>query len=409
MDTTPGPTAVPVPQPIDPALTPPPRLLLLDVLRGVAILGTLAMNIIYFDLSSGEGNRWVEDASTVFVNGSFFSLLALMFGVGLAVQFRAARASGRRWPGRHPWRAVLLLLEGALHVVLVFAADVLMGYAVTALLVIWLLGRSERVRSVVMWSALGIHLALMSTMAVLWALPEPGRGERPDRAQDRLDEYEALYLDGPYLDQVADRFTGFFLTRGEAVMAFPMMVFLFLLGVRLYRAGAFDDSAAGRGIRARMVLWGFGLGLPLNILASQFFLLSPMARYVFPIVLILGYIGLTGWLLERVRPTGQVVRSLRAVGRTALTCYILQNVAASWLFYGWGMGLSRFLDDRGVGGLALDAWIFGGWLGITVLLVAGSRLWLHRFDRGPLEAFGARLVALVPERRARSSVRSGVE
>ncbi len=380
--------------------TPPPRLLILDVLRGVAILGTLAMNIHFFAHWTGEGNRWVEDARTVFVNGSFFSLLALMFGVGLAVQFRAARASGRRWPGRHPWRAVLLLLEGALHVVLVFALDVLMGYAVTALLVIWLLGRSERVRSAVMWTALGVHLVLSTTTTVLMAVLGSRTRELSAREQAVDDAFTALYRDGAYPDQVADRFTNFLATRSEIIFSFPLLVFLFLLGVRLYRAGVFDDSDTGRRFRGRMTLWGFGIGLPLNILASQLFAFEMMARYVFPVVLVLGYIGLTGRLLERVRPNGQVVRSLRSVGRAALSCYILQNVAASWLFYGWGMGLSRYLEDQGTKGLALDAWILGGWLGIALLLVVGSRAWLHRFDRGPLETVGARLVSLVPERRS---------
>ncbi|QVQ51878.1 DUF418 domain-containing protein [Spiractinospora alimapuensis] len=391
--------------PPEPALTPPPRLLLLDVLRGVAILGTLAMNIHSFDLSSGEGNQWVHDARIVLVSGSFYSLLALMFGVGLAVQFRSARASGRRWPGKQPWRAVLLLVEGTLHVVLVFALDVLMGYAVAALLVIWLLGRSQRVRTVVMWSAFAIHLALMAFTVVVQALlaPTPREGSASPPVDDH---FSVLFRDGAYLDQVAYRLTNFLSTRGEVLSTLPMVVFLFLLGVRLYRAGVFDDDDAGRRIRDRMMAWGFGLGLPLNILASQVDPLGQAARYLFPIVLIFGYIGLAGWLLRWARPSGQIIRSLQAVGLTALTCYILQNVLASWLFYGWGAGLGQHLEERGIHGLTLDAYLFGAWLGVSVLLVAGSRLWLRNFRRGPIEAVGARLIDLVPQRSFRSPDRS---
>ncbi|MFL1427396.1 MULTISPECIES: DUF418 domain-containing protein [unclassified Nocardiopsis] len=371
---------------------PPPRLPLLDVLRGVAILGTLAANIWVFLPGVAEPAGAFRAVLDPLVNGKFYAMLAMLFGVGLAVQYRAAAAHGRRWPGRHGWRQVLLLVEGALHTVLLFAWDVLMGYAVTALVVAWLLGRSERVRSVVMWAALGVNLALMGAFTLLFFLFS---ADDPDPVE--VGEWELLMIEGSYAAQVADRWSHFWGTRAEIAVAFPMVLFLFLLGVRLYRAGAFDDTAGGRRIRGRLLVWGLGLGLPLCVLGSAVPELGVAHRYAFSGPLMLGYVGLTGWLLDRARGNGQVVRSLSAVGRTALSCYVLQNLLGSVVFFGWGLGLAGVL--WGAGPLVIGASVAAVYCAMALVLAVAARWWSSRFDRGPLESVSARLLALVPRRR----------
>ncbi|MEU3015765.1 DUF418 domain-containing protein [Nocardiopsis sp. NPDC007018] len=379
-----------------PPPTPPPRLLLLDVLRGLAILGTLASNIWLFHPALPGTPSLPRELLDPLVNGKFLAMLAMMFGVGLAVQHRAAAARGRPWPGRSRWRQVLLLVEGALHALLLFAWDVLMGYAVTGLLVIWLLGRSERVRSAVMWSALTVNVAFLTVMTVVFSLADAS-GARPPEPRG-LAEYQVLFLEGGYLEQVAERGRDFLGTRIEILVTFPLVLFLFLLGVRLYRSGVFDDDPRGRELRGRLARWGIGLGLPLCLLGSQISVLGQAHRYGFAIVLMLGYVGLVGWLLDRSGGDGRLAGSLRAVGLTALTCYVLQNLLGSVVFYGWGLGLAGFLEERGIDGATREGVLLAVGLGIALVLVAGARWWLRRFGRGPLETVGKRLVSLVPER-----------
>lgn len=372
---------------------PPPRLLLLDVLRGIAVLGTLAANVWLFLPGVADTAGAFRSALDPLLNGKFYAMLAMMFGVGLAVQYRSADARGGRWPGRHGWRQVLLLVEGALHTLLLFAWDVLMGYAVAALVVVWLLGRSERVRAVAMRAALGVGLALMGALTLVYALVPAGG------TASGIGAAELLFIEGSYPDQVAARWEGFLGTRAEILVAFPTVLFLFLLGVRLYRAGTFDDTAAGRRIRGRLLVWGLGLGAPLCVLGSAVPELGMAHRYIFSGVLMLGYVGLTGWLLDRARGRGQVVRSLQAVGRTALSCYILQNLLGSVVFYGWGLGVAGAL--RGAGPVLVAATVAAAFCAIALVLVVAARLWSRRFARGPVEAAGARLLSLsarVPHR-----------
>ncbi|MFI8359564.1 DUF418 domain-containing protein [Streptomyces sp. NPDC085612] len=380
------------------------RLPLLDVLRGAAILGTLMTNVWIFASPGSEwsvlqGGMAVPDvlsdpsaahlAESVFrflADGKFLSLLTVLFGVGLAIQFDSAARRGEPWPGRYPRRAAFLFLEGTVHFVLVFAWDVLMGYAVTALLVAWLLARSERVRSVAMWTAGGLHLALVGLLTLDAVSRPDGAPKAPDPAAVEL------YARGSWPEQIAFRLENFAALRIEPVFSFGLLVLLFLLGVRLHRAGAFTDTAEGRRIRTRLAVWGLGLGLPLNAATTlgggDFYLLG---RYGAAPLVALGYIGLIGIVLDRRWMPASATTALGSVGRTALSCYVAQNLLCMLLCYGIGLGLAERLGGSD------PWWVMGLWAGVSAVLAAGSVLWLRRFDRGPLEA--VQHAALSPRRR----------
>lgn len=366
------------------------RLPLLDVLRGVAILGTLGTNIWIFASTHGEAEPLVGSAATdasvlgglfeLFANGKFLSMLTVLFGVGLAIQFRSAEKQGRRWPGRYHWRALFLFAEGTIHFILVFAWDVLMGYAVTAIVVAWLLNRSRRAQRAVMWTALGLHLTLIGLItAAMFA--GPGLAPQTDP------EIEALYASGSWIDQVRFRLDNFLMFRIEPIVTFPLLVFLFLLGVTLFRAGAFGGDEAGRRIRRRLLVWGLGIGLPLNLAVmagpDELFFIE---RYAAAPIVMLGYIGLIGLIVEKAH-RGKVMAAFESLGRTALSGYILQNLLASAILYGWGLGLAARVADESGG---TNPWFsalatVGLWLAIGTVLLIGSTLWLRRFSTGPAE------------------------
>ncbi|GLU49085.1 DUF418 domain-containing protein [Nocardiopsis ansamitocini] len=377
------------------------RLPLLDVLRGVAILGTLATNVWIFALPGAEaGPLFDPDAfspvagvsadpsvGTVLAetfrfaaNGKFLAMLALLFGVGLAIQYRSATSRGRRWPGSYPRRALFLFVEGAVHFTLVFAWDVLMGYAVTALLVAWLLARTERVQKAALWTAAVLHGAMTALVTGALVLVEQaapagnGAGGAPA-------DVVALYAEGSYAEQIAFRLDNVLLLRVEPVVSFPLLVLLFLVGVLLLRAGAFGDDTTGRRIRARLMAWGLGVGLPLNVattLAGPSFFFAD--RYLAAPLFALGLIGLIGWGTDRVRSDGPLVTGLSSLGRTAMSGYVLQNVLCVLACYGIGLGLAERLEGTG------PWWVFGLWATVCAVLLVGSTLWLRRFSQGPLEA-----------------------
>jgi uncharacterized protein len=134
------------------------RVASLDVVRGLAILGTLASNIWIFTsigsdpealLGRVSGGTWtfdrvVQSLTGLLVDGRFLALLSIVFGVGMAILFETAARREQRWPLRYWWRCLILLLDGLLHYLLVVEFDVLMGYAVISAVVAPVLLLSRR-------------------------------------------------------------------------------------------------------------------------------------------------------------------------------------------------------------------------------------------------------------------------
>ncbi|GAA1851683.1 DUF418 domain-containing protein [Myceligenerans crystallogenes] len=363
----------------------PGRIAALDLLRGIAILGTLGTNIWLFT-SPGGAAAWLagwgggptdaETWLTALSNGKFLALLTLLFGIGMELQYRSAVRRGLRWPGRYLLRALVLLAEGFVHYVLVFEFDVLMGYAIASMIVAFLVGRSELV--VRTWAGVvgGIYVAaILGLTALMIAFPEE-TGSTPSGPP--------AYGSASWPDQVQARLTEMGVYRIELILIVPSAVVLFLVGSRLVRAGLFTATASGARLRNRLAWVGLGAGVPLNALTTW---AGPdwslVDRYLVPPLVALGILALGTSLVARSQANrpGLLRRGLESVGRTALTCYVLQNVLASWLCYDWGLGLA---DGSVVRTIAL-------WTGISALLMVLAPLWLRYWSRGPIEIVMHRL------------------
>ncbi|MBL0041268.1 MAG: DUF418 domain-containing protein [Xanthomonadales bacterium] len=127
------------------------RIDVLDVLRGFALIGILMMNIEWFNRSIAVltapdlGLRDFDHAAgflvKVFVEGKFYKLFSLLFGMGFAVMLLRAEEAGRPFIAWFARRAGVLLLIGLAHSVFLWTGDILHDYAIGAFLllaVVWL-------------------------------------------------------------------------------------------------------------------------------------------------------------------------------------------------------------------------------------------------------------------------------
>lgn len=150
-----------------------------------------------------------------------------------------------------------------------------------------------------------------------------------------------LYKEGNWLEQVQYRLLHFFSLRIEVIFAIPMNIFLFLLGVMLMRSGAFSPDESGRKLRAKLLKIGLLAGLPLNLL-----LFIPggvfdfPVRYLFAPILSLGYMSIIARLVEK-KPNFWLWSRLEQAGKMSLSCYVIQNILGTAIFYGWGLGLGE--------------------------------------------------------------------
>ena len=113
----------------------------------------------------------------------------------------------------------------------------------------------------------------------------------------------------------------------------------------------------------------FGWALDWSLLQGRQF------NYWPSIAVSLGYVGLVMLVCRssRLRP---VTRPFAAVGRTALSNYLLQTVICTTIFYGHGLGYYGSVDRVGQLGVVIGVW--------AVQLVV-SPLWQQRYRFGPAE------------------------
>ncbi|KXX61833.1 MULTISPECIES: DUF418 domain-containing protein [unclassified Rhodococcus (in: high G+C Gram-positive bacteria)] len=355
----------------------------LDVMRGAAILGTLATNIWiftnveglvgYIDGTGRATGGWapVQAVLQQFAQGKFLGLLTIMFGIGLVIQQRSAQRRGRRWPGGYPWRAGLLMLDGALHFLLFTDFDVLTGYALTGLIVAFILTTGIRAQRVWMACAVTVHAAMLG-LVVAALSSAPVREPQPLSPNP--------YADGSFWDLVVFRVDHALLFRLEVLFILPLSIALFLVGAHLYGARVLDPDRGD--LRRRLMVAGLAIALPLDFALGLFGGDAGLilGRYGTAPVVALGLLAAIAHRYAGGREPGPAGRALSGVGRTALSCYVLQNILCSIVCYGWGFGLAARLNGATV--VPATIVLFGA---VSATLIVVSRLWLRRFDRGPLE------------------------
>lgn len=366
------------------------RMPVLDVLRGIAILGTLATNLWVFTNPAGSIGDFdgpppsdpFEIVLRQLSTGKFLALLSIMFGMGLAIQHRAALAAGRRWPGDYLWRAAILFLDGVVNYVLVIEFDVLMGYALSGVIVAFLLGTSPRAQWRSLLALAAVHLAILTAASIaLSPFPAPEFGDAHAFAASLGSN---PFRDGNWWDLVRFRVEHFVDYRVvEPTLIMPLTVAMFLLGARLLEAGVFE--ARGAGLRRWLMLLG-AIALPADI-AIAVFAGMPwwfFTRWGTAVFVALGLLAAVAELYRRRPMPGWLGRRLVEVGRTALSCYVLQNVLATAICYGWGFDLAGRIDES----QRLLATVLL-YIVLCPVLMLAAHLWLRRFRRGPLEAVWA--------------------
>jgi len=205
-----------------------------------------------------------------------------------------------------------------------------------------------------------------------------------------------LYQHGSWMNQMQYRLFHFWELRTEAIFVIPFNICMFLIGVLLVRIGVFDNNSNGINIRKRMMKAGLLVGLPLNLLLfvpGGYF--DFPVRYIFAPILSLGYMGAISFLIEKFQDFS-LWSVLEKVGKMSLSCYVLQNVVSSILFYGWGFGL---------GGHPRSFFVIFVWILICLFQMLFATLWLHYFKMGPMESARKCLASLVIKKNIKKDLK----
>ena len=388
------------------------RLVSLDFIRGVAVLGILLANITAFahpvlayqwpPALPGGGNTFDRVAwliQFVLVDGKFRGLFTILLGAGMYLFLERAWARGEG-TGLQARRLFFLLLFGALHSVLLFAGDILVLYALAGFLALPLVGWSARRQ--LAWGLAGY---LLGSSLTLLALATPMTVEQwPATSADvapltagslehhvntllhEADRERAIMAEGSFAEVVRYRTAEEIEQASYLVwLALTETLPLMLLGMAAYRMGLFSNAADPRKVR----LWGWialgtgviatlSVGLWPYLAGFPLYLTSFVANGVGALTSLPTLLGLAALLaLASARATrGWLGPRVIAAGRMAFSNYVGTSMLMMLVFQGWGGGLFGVLH-RGELLLVVAA----GW----AAMLAWSKPWLAHFRYGPLE------------------------
>jgi uncharacterized protein len=373
--------AVPAQNPLDPSQ----RIEAIDVLRGLALFGVIAIHVVFeFRVDIFEqflpatGNvsvidRALKNILAAAVELKAFALFSLLFGAGLAIQFDRLADNPRR-TALLVRRLLVLLLIGALHLVLIWNGDILVEYALAGLIVLPLLFGPA-------WPALGAATASLLLFIAMPLLPPVVAFPSQAWIRDHIAQAAIAYGDGGFLDVLAFRIREIPAISALHVLIFPRTIALFLFGALVWRTGVLRRASEHRRLLFGIAVGGILTGGALTFAAEHTAWFGWRAREAIErlgaVILATGYvaavIGLVGV------PAGKRMLAWAApVGRMAFTNYLAQSIMLGWIFYGYGLGLFGRVGVTTA--LAIGVAVYAA-------EVAFSAWWLERYRYGPLEWF----------------------
>ena len=380
------------------------RIQALDVLRGVAVAGILLANVMVFfglifmppdrvaALPTAAADRVASFLERVFVDGKFYSIFSLLFGIGFGVQL--SRGGEAALP-RFRRRLRILLGIGAIHAFLIWAGDILMLYALLGFTMPWFARKSDR--DLVRWTVILLAVPTTLYIVALAVSMLVGSGAPQSSAASGVPANILKYFEAIGTGGFKDAFIGNLVFLGGrwadlfATVRFPKVLGMFMLGLWTVRTGLALSPSDHRGTLVRWSFLGWGVGLPANIIAAWAFdrwpylppsvggLLGTAMQAVGVPMLALGYAATVALLVVDGR---RLITVFAPVGRMALTNYLMHSIICVVLSYGFGFGLWwRIGASRA---LAIAA-------AIIVVQIPLSAWWLSRFRFGPVEWIWRRL------------------
>ncbi|MDP5279110.1 DUF418 domain-containing protein [Sphingomonas sp. DG1-23] len=376
----------------------PGRLAALDVVRGVALLGILLLNIASFALPEAAylnprayGGWHGADLTAWLINfllfdGKMRGLFSFLFGASMLLVIERAEACGESAAKVHYRRMLWLLAFGLAHLWLVWHGDILSHYALVGMIAFGL-----RNLPTARLLALGITLICV-TLVFFATVPIAVHHGQDLAALNRTIGVPAPAEIARELTLYRSDYPAILRTRlaEHAVTPLPMLWFYgpetlayMLFGMAALRSGLLrGEWPRARYRRWLWICWGIALpgyiALAVYIVRAQFSLFS-VALGSWTLTAPLRPPMIVGWaclILLLARPGGALTERLAAAGRTAFTNYLLTSLICTMLFYGYGLGWFGHLSRW-----QLYPVVFAIW----GLILLWSKPWLARFRFGPFE------------------------
>lgn len=379
------------------------RIVLLDSLRGLGVLGILLCNAPDFAVPpevAESARLWPHGtgAATLSVwvvtqwlfQRKFVTLFAMLFGVSIFL-VGGERSDLER--GAILRRRLLWMVGfGLLHGFAIWYGDVLLSYALAGFAVMlvrsWPARRLIRT-GVAIWVAFGAITLVGMTVAALLSRGDVQFSLEAAGMTAKAQLAEAQYRGGFVQSLVQNAKDRLAFLPGEPII-FVMTSALMLIGLGAFKAGVLTGEASDRvyrrllaaGALASLAIGGLFVAQALLGLPSGLGMIAMALQWILAPPTTLAYVSLMVFA-ARSKAWSAIPRVLAPVGQMAFSNYLAQSLIMTAIFYGGrGLGLHGQVDRPGLAAITVGVWI---------VQILWSRWWLDRFEMGPLEWVWRRL------------------
>lgn len=395
-----------------PAAAPRNRIATLDIIRGVAVMGILAMNIVAFAMpQSAYMNPAAYGGATginlatwavdfVLIDGKMRGLFSFLFGASTLLVIDQARAKSENPARVHFARMFWLFLFGMAHLYFIWWGDILHHYALVGAIAYLFRNASPPkllaaalvliLMEVMMTanlpyiahtleSAMGAPQPSAATIRAYQALQDMFGIMSPDRLARDLATHR-----GSYATVFNDRLTDASQAPVNMLIFFGLETLAYmLLGMAALRSGMLTGEWPRERYR-RWIAIGFGIGIPAQIALAAIMVLNGFSLFVVTLCAVMlptlvRPVMIAAWaslIVLTVRPGSAIAARIGAAGRMAFSNYLFTSLICTSLFYGYGFGLYGHLPRAALYLVVVAVW---------ALMLLWSKPWLEHFRYGPLE------------------------
>lgn len=382
------------------------RILLVDALRGFALFGIILAHIggwfiagampseVWQKYQNDLGSTIVNYFDAIFITGKFYTFFSFLFGVSFALQLLQKKESDKAFIPRFMWRLVILFIIGFVHHIH-WKGDILGIYAILGFFMLLFRNASDKILLIaILFFTLNVPSFIREVIAYN-EVPEKPKTEKEQKAENEKSEREnakSYYTlkKGSYTEIVVQNFkdlkfkADFQWNSGRIFVTFGF----FLLGLLVGKRKIFEHLNENKKLIKKMMWWSIGV----NIFIIAFFLTIDIAQlwdkmpkwfgmvgnFLFSLhslLMTIFYItGLSLWLSKTYME--KVLINFSAIGKMALSNYLLQSAIGVMLFYSVGFGLAGDISP---------AWCYVIGIGIFIFQIIFSKWWLSKFIYGPME------------------------
>jgi uncharacterized protein len=379
---------------------------ILDILRGFALFGVMMDNLFGFtgwgfltDSGREALSTWPADGAVglleqIFINGKFYSLFSLLFGIGFSIILIRNEQKGINPLKIFYRRLFILLLIGAGHLFLLWEGDILFLYALLGLFLP--LFRKCSDKTLVICAI--VLIASPVLIDIIKILLNFKTGDFLEKIAVRIDESNGivgegyrdyLYKDGSGWQEWRNWQESGFLYRYSYIIEsnrIPKVLGMFLLGFYAGRKLMYLRLENYVQLFKQLRRWGFLIGIPSALACTYFEFFQkhiPNSIGIFHTIfyatsvvpLSLAYVSVVclRWINKK---GNSKLKFLAPLGRMALTNYLMQTILAITIYYGIGFGL---------GGNIGPALFVPIGLAVYAFQILYSNIWFKYFNYGPLE------------------------